>query len=147
MIEETGVVTKVDGIMAKVLVQKRGVCEGCTVRGICEPAGEGMEIEALNPVLAKPGQKVKVSIKPQTYLKGTMLVYGFPLVSFIAGIIIGKNIGEAYFKEISSDIVSVILGFTALIISFLIVRVWSKKAETKIEYKPVIEEIINSASD
>jgi sigma-E factor negative regulatory protein RseC len=142
MIEETGIVKEVDGIMAKILVQKRGTCEGCAVRGICEPAGEGMEIEALNPVLAKPGQKVKVFIKPQAYLKGTIFVYGFPLVAFIAGVIIGKNIGEAYFREISSDIVSAILGFAALIISFLIVKVWSRKAETKVEYKPVIEEII-----
>lgn len=142
MIDETGVVTKIDGVMAKILVQKRGACEGCTVRGICEPSEKGMEIEALNPVQAKVGQKVKVSIKPQAYLKGTIFVYGFPLLSFIAGVIIGKNIGETYFKEISSDIVSAILGFAALIISFLIVKVWSKKAETKIEYKPIIEEIL-----
>jgi len=142
MIEETGIVTKVNGVMAKLIVQKRGACEGCAVRGVCEPSEDGMEIEALNPVQAKVGQKVKLSIKPQTYLKGTILVYGVPLLAFIAGVIIGKNIGEAYFKEISSDIVSAILGFTALIISFLLVRTWSKKAETKIEYKPIIEEII-----
>jgi len=143
MIEETGIVKEVDGIMAKILIRRRGTCEGCAVRGICEPAGEGMEIEALNPVMAKPGQKVKVSIKPRTYLKGTIFVYGFPLVSFIAGVIIGKNIGEAYFKKISSDIVSAILGFAALIISFLIVKIWSRKAETKIEYKPVITTVIS----
>lgn len=144
MVEETGLVTKIDGVMAKILVQKRGACEGCAVRGVCEPSEEGMEIEALNPVQAKVGQKVKVSIKPQAYLKGTIFVYGLPLLSFIAGVIIGKNIGETYFKEISSDLVSFILGFAAFIISFLIVKAWSKKIETKIEYKPIIEEILNS---
>lgn len=143
MIEETGIVTKVDGIIAKIIVQRRGVCEGCAARGVCDPSDEGMEIEALNPVQAKIGQKVKVAIKPQTYLKGTIFVYGFPLLAFIAGIIIGKNIGEAYFKEIDSDVVSIISGFVALITSFLIVRSWSKKAETKIEYKPIIEEILS----
>src|SRR4030067_2934554 len=98
-----------------------------------------MEIEALNPVRANVGQTVKVSIRPQAYLKGTMLIYGFPLIMFIAGVVIGKNIGVVYLKDVNSDIVSVILGFTGFIISFLIARSWSKKAETKVEYKPVIE--------
>ncbi len=143
MIEETGIVKKTDGIMAKVIVQKRGVCEGCAASGVCESSEEGMEIEALNTVQAKEGQTVKVSIKPQTYLKGTLFIYGFPLVAFIAGVIIGKNLGEAYFKDINSDVVSAILGFVALIASFLIAKTWGKKAEAKIEYKPIIEEILD----
>jgi positive regulator of sigma E activity len=101
-----------------------------------------MEIEAVNSVHAQIGQTVKVSIKAQTYLKGTFFVYGIPLMVFIIGIIIGKNIGEKYFKTISSDIVSFIAGFCALFLSFIVVRAWSKKAETKVEYKPIIEEIL-----
>ncbi len=143
MIEEIGIVTKADGIVANVIVQKRSACDGCKVRGVCEPSDEGMEIEALNPVQAKKGQKVKVSIKTQAYLKGAIIVYGIPLLAFVAGVILGKNIGELYFKQMDSDIVSFISGFAALIISFLVVKAWSKKAETKIEYKPVIEEIID----
>ncbi|MCK5511718.1 MAG: SoxR reducing system RseC family protein [Thermodesulfovibrionia bacterium] len=142
MIEETGIVTKIDGDMAKVAVQKRGACEGCAARGVCETSDDGMEIEAINSVQAQIGQTVKVSIKPQTYLKGTFFVYGIPLVVFIIGIIIGKNIGEKYFKTISSDIVSFIVGFCVLFISFVVVKAWSKKAETKVEYKPIIEEIL-----
>jgi sigma-E factor negative regulatory protein RseC len=142
MIEETGVVTKIDDTTARIIVQKRGTCEGCAASGVCESSENGMEIEALNPIHAQVGQTVKVSIKPQAYLKGTIFIYGFPLVAFIAGAILGKNIGEAYFKEASSDMVSVICGFAALIISFLIARSWGKKAETKTEYKPVVEEIV-----
>ena len=142
MIEETGIVTKVDGVIARVAVQKRGTCEGCAAKGVCETTDTGMEIEALNPLQARVGQTFEVSLRPQAYLKGTILVYGFPLVAFISGVILGKNIGEKYFREINSDILSVVLGFSALIISFLIVKVWSKKVETKAEYKPVIEKII-----
>ena len=119
MIEETGIVTKVDGIIARVAVQKKGTCEGCAAKGVCETTDAGMEIEALNPVQARVGQTVEVSLKPQAYLKGTILVYGFPLIAFISGVILGKNIGEKYFREINSDILSVVLGFSALIISFL----------------------------
>ena len=76
MIEEIGVVTKIEGNMARVIVQKRGACDGCKAQGTCETTEEGAEIEAVNMAQAKEGQAVKISIKAQTYLKGTMLVYG-----------------------------------------------------------------------
>jgi sigma-E factor negative regulatory protein RseC len=142
MIEETGIVKSVDGMMARILIERKGPCDGCAVRGICQTTDEGMEIDALNPIQAKVGQTVKVSMKAQTYLKGTLLVYGMPLVVFIAGIIIGKDIGEKYFKSIDSDLISLLVGFSGFILSFLIVKLWSKTIETKKEYKPVIEEIV-----
>ncbi len=144
--EEIGVIKQVKGIMAIVIVQKKGACEGCAASGVCSPSESGMEIEALNPVGAKERQTVKVSIKPQAYLKGTLIVYGLPLVAFIAGAILGKNIGETYLKNMNSDVVSVIIGFAALASGFLIVKAWSKKTETNIEYKPVIEEILDTES-
>jgi sigma-E factor negative regulatory protein RseC len=142
MIEEVGIVTKVEGVTAKVAVEKKGACDGCTAKGTCETKGESMEIEALNIARAQVGQTVRISIKPQTYLKGTMLVYGLPLVLFIAGAIAGKNAGEEYFKDTNSDIIAAIGGFGALILSLFGVKVWAKKTESKTEYKPVIEEIV-----
>ncbi len=143
MVEETGTVTKVEGNMAKVLVQKKSACDSCSVQGACTSTPQGMEIEALNAVHAKEGQRVKVLMAPQEYLKGSLIVYGLPLIVFIAGAIIGKNIGEEHFKEIDSDIVAAIAGFASLILSFIGVRIWSSRIETKAEYKPVIEEIID----
>ncbi len=142
MIEETGIVMKTEGVTARVAVQKRGTCEGCAAKGVCETTEGGMEIEALNPVNAKVGQTVKIAMKPSVYLKGTMLVYGVPLAALIGGAIIGKNIGETYFNEISSDLIAAIAGFGALIISFFGIKIWTRNAETKTEHKPVIEEII-----
>jgi sigma-E factor negative regulatory protein RseC len=144
MIEETGIVTKTDGVTAKVAVQKRGTCEGCTARGVCETTEGGMEIEALNPVQAEVGQTVKVSMKPSVYLKGALLVYGIPLAALIAGAIIGKNIGEAYMKETNSDLIAAITGFGALIASFFGIKIWTRRMEMKTEYKPVIEKIIDN---
>lgn len=146
MIEETGIVTKADGVTARVAVQKRGTCEGCAAAGVCESSGDGMEIEALNPVNAQVGQTVKVSIRPQTYLKGTLVVYGFPLVAFIAGIVLGRYVGERYLTGVNPDILSLILGFAALVISFFAVKAWSRRVETRAEYRPVIEEIIGNTS-
>jgi len=142
MIEEVGIVTKVEGMNARVAVEKKAACDGCTASGTCETKGEKMEIEALNIARAKEGQTVRISIKPQTYLRGSMLVYGLPLVFFIAGAISGKYAGEEYFKDTNSDIIAAIGGFGSLILSLFGVKIWAKKTESKTEDKPVIEEIV-----
>ncbi|NOZ68405.1 MAG: SoxR reducing system RseC family protein [Deferribacteres bacterium] len=142
IIEETGIVTKTEGGMAKVAVEKKGGCEGCAVKNACEAAGENMEIEALNPLHAREGQRVRVAMGTQTYLKGSMLVYGLPLALFVTAAIIGKNIGEAYFSRMSPDTIAAIAGFTALILSMLGVRTWIKRVETRPGYRPVIREIL-----
>ena len=142
MIEEIGIVVKTEGDLARVTVQKRGACEGCTAKGACESTSEGMEIEALNPVHAKEGQTVKVLLQAETYLKGSMIIYGLPLVLFITGAIVGKNIGESYFLNTSSDIIAAIFGFGSLIGSLIAVKIWSGKLESRAEYKPYIDEIV-----
>lgn len=143
--EEVGVVTETDGITAKVVVKKKGACEGCTAKGACEQTEEGMEIEALNPVNARAGQTVRVSIGAYTYLKSSMIGYGLPLVFFVGGAIAGKNLGEQYFPGTSSDLIAAVTGFAALAVSLLVIKIISGRAETKQEYRPCIEEIIDPA--
>jgi len=143
MIEEVGTVTRVEGIMASVAVKKKSSCEGCTAGGACKTTSEGAEIEALNPLHAQVGQTVKLAIKPYTYLKGTMLVYGIPVVALIGGAILGKNFAETYLEKINSDLIAAIAGFASLIVSLIGIKIWSKNIDTKTEYKPVIEEILN----
>ena len=128
--------------MATVLVQKKSACDGCSLQRACESTAEGMEIEALNLVHAKEGQKVKVAMAPRDYLKGSMFMYGLPLILFIAGAIIGKNIGETYLKGMNSDLVAAMTGFASLVLSLAGLKLWSRKMESRTEYKPVIEEII-----
>ena len=141
--EEVGVVTKTDGVTATVVVKKKGACDGCSIKGTCEPTEKGMEIEALNTVNAQPGQTVKVSIGAYTYLKSSMLAYGMPLVFFIAGAILGKNIGVKYLTGYNSDLIAALTGFAALIISIFLIKLISMRAATKEEYRPYIEEIIS----
>jgi sigma-E factor negative regulatory protein RseC len=142
MIEDIGVVTKTDGVTASIIVQKKGFCDGCAAKGTCESTEEGMEIKALNTVQAKVGQTVKVSLGPQTYLKGTILVYGIPLIAFIGGAIMGKIIALEYLNGTDSDLVAVATGFTVFIISLFGIKIWAKKAASKTEYKPFIEDIV-----
>ncbi len=140
-VEEVGVIKSIEGLLAKVSVPLKSACEGCSL-GTCKPEEQSMEIEALNPVKARVGQKVKIVMKPYTYLRGSIIVYGVPALSLLIGAILGKEVFSHYLKEFDPDIVSAIFGFGALAISFLSIKLWSSKIWKKVDLKPVIEEIL-----
>ena len=143
--DEIGVVVKAEGRFAKVSVPKKaGICEQCTM-GTCHVTEGGSELDALNKANAKEGQRVRVSIKPYTYVKGSFIVYGIPVICLMAGAVLGKEFLTGYgpFTGMDPEIVSAIAGFSAFFVSFLLIKLWSMKAEKKLEFKPVIEEILD----
>jgi sigma-E factor negative regulatory protein RseC len=139
--EEVGIIMSIDGLTAKVTVPRKGACEGCTA-GTCKPGEQSMEIEALNPLEARVGQTVRVVMKPYSYLKGSIIVYGIPALALIIGAVLGKEIFSAYFKEVNPDVISAISGFGACIVFFIFIKIWSIKVVKKQDLKPIIEEII-----
>jgi sigma-E factor negative regulatory protein RseC len=141
-VEEIGFIKGVEGIMAIVSIPKKSACEGCSL-GVCKPEEQFMEIRALNPVNAHTGQKVRVVMKSYTYLKGSLIVYGIPAFALIAGAVLGKEVFSPFFSKFDPDIISAIAGFTAFVLSFIGIKLWSRRAEKKIEMKPVIEEILD----
>jgi sigma-E factor negative regulatory protein RseC len=146
IVEEVGKITSVRGLVAIVSVDKKSACEGCTLH-TCKPGERAMLIEALNPVEARVGQKVRVVMKPYTYLKGSIIVYGIPAFALIAGAVVGKELFASYFKSTDPDIVSAAFGFGACALSLLAVKLWSGRASKKAELKPVIEEILDEKDE
>jgi sigma-E factor negative regulatory protein RseC len=141
MIEEEGVVAEIEGNIAKVAVLKKSACEQCSASGVCHP-GDQDYLEAVNPLNAMKGQKVKVVIAPQMYLKASIILYGIPMAAFIAGAIIAKNIAAQYVGEDTSDLWAFIAGTACTFVSFLFIRAYNKKIEKTQKYKPVIVEIL-----
>ena len=139
--EEVGFIKGVEGMMAVVSIPKKSACDGCSL-GICKPDEQSMEIRALNPVNAHVGQKVKIVMKPYTYLKGSLIVYGIPAIALVAGAVLGKEVVSLYFNKLDPDILSAISGFVLFVLSFITIKLWSSRAEKKIDVKPVIEEIL-----
>ncbi|OGW39298.1 MAG: hypothetical protein A2Y97_12545, partial [Nitrospirae bacterium RBG_13_39_12] len=131
----------VEGMFATVSLPKKSACEGCSL-GICKPEEQNIEIEALNNIRARVGQKVRVEMKTYSYLKSAMIVYGIPAIALVLGAFIGKEFFSLYIKDLDSDIVSAVFGFGAFIVSFLLVKFWSSRALKKVGVQPVIEEIL-----
>ncbi len=140
--EEIGIVENIQGKIATVKIPKKTMCEECSL-GICKSSEQSMEIEAFNYVDAHVGQRVKVVIKPYSYLKGTLIIYGIPALSLVIGAISGKEIFSAHFKNLDSDAVSAIFGFSALIISFLFIKIWSSLSAKRENLRSFIKEILN----
>jgi positive regulator of sigma E activity len=142
MIEEEGIVAEVEGSIAKVAILAKSACESCAAAGVCHP-GEQEFMEAANPLGAKKGQKVKVVLAPQVYLKASIILYGIPMAVFVTAAILGKNLALRLGSEANSDLWAFIAGTLCLLISFVFIRMYNKKVEKTQKYKPVIVEILS----
>ncbi len=142
MIEEEGVVAEVIGDIAKVAVLTKSACEQCASAGVCHPGDQDF-MEASNPLGAKKGQKVKVVVAPQVYLKASIILYGVPMAAFIAGAIVAKNLAEKYGSAANSDLWAFVAGTACLLLSFIYIRAYNKKVEKTQKYKPTIVEILS----
>jgi sigma-E factor negative regulatory protein RseC len=140
--EEIGVVKSVEGPVAKVSVARRSMCEKCTA-GTCLLTDDGAELEALNEAGAEVGQRVRVVLQPYIYLKGSLIVYGLPAVALVVGAVAGRELAPGVFRHADPEIVSACFAFALFALSFVIVKLWSMRAERKTEYKPIIEEILD----
>jgi sigma-E factor negative regulatory protein RseC len=142
MIEEEGIVAETVGDIAKVAILKKSACEQCAAAGVCHP-GDQEYMEAANPLGAKTGQKVKVVVAPQVYLKASIILYGVPMVALVAGAIIAKNIASRFTGDSTSDLWAFIVGMICMVVSFFFIRVYNNKVEKTQVYKPVIVEILS----
>jgi sigma-E factor negative regulatory protein RseC len=142
MIEEEGIVMETTGGLAKVSILAKSACEKCASSEVCHPQGEDSYMEASNPLGAKKGQKVKVVVAPQVYLKASIILYGIPMTVFIAAAIIGKNLGVTFSGEAQSDLWAFISGMFFMVVSFFFLRRYNQQVEKTQEYKPVIVEIL-----
>src|SRR5574340_1253465 len=110
MIEEEGIVMETHDGLARVSILAKSACEKCASAEICHPQGEESFMEASNPLGAKTGQKVKVVIAPQLYLKASIILYGIPSAVFIAAAIIAKKLAVQLGSEANSDLWAFVAG-------------------------------------
>ena len=143
MIEEEGVMTEISGSIAKVAILKKTACESCAAAGACHPKDNDRSIlEASNPVGASEGQKVKVALAPQVYLKASIILYGIPMVALVSGAILAKNLSIHYLGKENSDLWAFLAGMGTMIASFAMIKIYNNKVAKTQKYKPVIVEIL-----
>ena len=143
MIDEEGIVVETSGQTAKIAVVRKGACDSCAASGVCHP-GEASYMEADNQLGAIKGQKVRIIVAPQMYLKASIVLYGAPLVALVGGAILGKNLALKYAGETNSDLWAFVAGAACMAVSFLFIWMYNKKVEKTGRYRPEIVEILPS---
>ena len=111
-VPEIGTILRLEGEQATVILQGGRSCKGCGAGkiGLCRASGSSMLLNVINRAGGKPGDKVQIGIDRSVRIKGYLLAYIAPLLSFIAGALFGHVAGN-YFGISSLDVIT---GFAAL---------------------------------
>ncbi len=135
--EEEGIVIGYKGDKALVRTERSMACNHCASASICEAisGGKEMVIEAENPVKARKGERVVVSVEEERIVRVSLITYLIPTLAFIVGILLGR---EATFTGLNREIASALGGFLLLILSFFIVRILGRRMEEERRIHPVI---------
>lgn len=144
---EEGVVLYAKGKTARVKTTKSEACESCSAKSSCHSLGGGkdMEVEALNPAGAKPGDQVMIGFETASLYKATFLMYVFPILALLGGAFLGAALAPA--MGLGESAAAALVGFIFFGIAFVVVRLTATRLSAKTSYRPKIIRIISTASD
>lgn len=127
-VSDTGTITVVSGRLVTIFLESTDNCKDCGIRYLCSPSSDKDKIITLeNSINAKVGDRVSVSESSNILLKLSLLQYGFPLLGFLVGIIVGTLIAIPWQPiELFQFLCGLLgLGFTG-ILSYLIIKRMAK---------------------
>ncbi len=131
---EDGIVKESGNGFATIIISGSDHCEECTAKLYCKPGNSNeRSLIAADPYGAKPGDKVRVSIKGSKLISASFLLYGIPLILLLGGLLIGMQMFISN-KELLSTLLSIVLIAFYLLIVFII----SKRNKQKTASHPKI---------
>ena len=138
---EEGVVKEVKDGIALVILNESGDCSSCSAKAVCKSGGEDSKIlSAKDPFGVSPGDKVRIAVKGKNVLTAAFLLYGLPLILFLAGIYAGM----LYFKN-QKELWGTVLGFIFITFYSVLLHFISDRSRNKNKFIPEIV-FVNSKS-
>jgi len=149
LIEEKAIVlSSADGI-AQVETQRYSTCGGCSVQAGCGTdmlarvfGNRRNRLSVLNPVDAKPGDRVIIGFDEHTLVKASLIVYLVPLLSLILGAVTGQ-LGAQRMDLASPELAGIFGGFTGLLAGLFWVWLKTRYVQTDTRYRAVILRAVN----
>jgi sigma-E factor negative regulatory protein RseC len=147
MATEEGIVTKISGKgsqTAWVRTSQSSACKSCSSRHSCNPEkGQEREVEAINLVGAEVGDRIQISIETGSLLKATFLLYVFPVICMLCGIV-----GNRLSTQIGLDPspAAALVAAISFLGAMAVVRMGAGRMALKTEYRPKITRIIGKAA-
>lgn len=139
-----GIVIKKKDRTVLIKAQRTSACEGCASKKDCATGGTDNEmlIEAENTVGANVGDRVAFTVGAASVLKAGLILYLFPLASFIAGVVLGQTVLTGVLPEWNPDLISGIAGAVFLLLAFGGLKFYSSFLEKDKSYKPQILRVV-----
>jgi sigma-E factor negative regulatory protein RseC len=86
MLKESAMVMSVSTGKARVALVRSEACGDCAAKSMCNPTSGNVNVmEVGNPVEARPGERVLITLPSGDLLKATALVYLLPAAAMVAG--------------------------------------------------------------
>jgi sigma-E factor negative regulatory protein RseC len=146
MANQKGRIIKSEKGYAHVITDKNEACGGCSSVnncGTCMTASK-LVTRVRNPVDAKEGDQVIVSLSANTYLKGVALLYLVPVIGIILGAFAGSGLSS--YLGVNETMLSVIFSFLGLCLGFTFLVFFSRRTSTEELFTPVISKVLTTGS-
>jgi len=137
---EEGIVIKAGTGIALVKTSRSSACKSCSSSESCSVKGNEMEVEAINEVGAKDGDRIMLSFATTSFLKATFLLYIFPVICLIVGAVAGQKF--APYTNFDESVLSALTGFVFFFIAVIMIKSMGNRMARKDEYKPKISKIL-----
>lgn len=103
-----------------------------------------MEVAAINPIGARVGDRVVLTMDSAAFLKGTFLIYMFPILLLIAGAALGEWASSVF--DLQSALPAMFFGFGGLAVGLALMKMIASRLAQKDDYRPRISRVIGRAA-
>jgi len=143
---EEGIVIKIDAHGTWVKTVKTGACAGCSARGSChaQSGGEEMEVNVLNDIGAKVGDRIVLGIETASLLRASFLLYLFPILALMAGAFAGNGLAALFAADVSASAAGA--GLLCFVLAVLFMRRRADRMAARKSYRPRIIRILSRPS-
>jgi positive regulator of sigma E activity len=114
--KEIGTVESVEGREVMVRLKRHGACLGCRA---CSLSSSGdMIIKAKSLDELRPGDQVTIEIGAEKIVKAILLIYLFPALAFLFGVIVGFYGLPRVGVDRHIELISVVVGFFCMVLAY-----------------------------
>jgi len=126
---DTGIVVSRQGSFVRVVVQSREACDSCALARFCTSTREpGSTLTANCTIDVSPGDRVEISLDDSLILKVSAIMYGVPLLAFLAGVFGGYGFSMlAGLRGGSAAAVPIGSGFALLALGIAVSRAMARR--------------------
>ncbi len=99
-------------------------------------------MEVPNPIGAKVGEFVRISVETDKVILASLIVYVLPVIVLVIAMYITQQVAISSGYQETAEVISIGVGLGAMALVFLILRLLDKRIARTKKFKPRITEIV-----